>query len=47
VFTFYEIPVDPCFRTAQDVNLSIQELVSTKRETLNELRRLARDIQEA
>jgi chromosome partitioning protein len=45
VFTFYEVPVDPCFRTAQDASLSIQELTSTKKETLNELRRLAFDIQ--
>lgn len=47
VFMFYEIPVDPCFRTAQDANLTIQELTSTKKETLKELCRLARDIQEA
>lgn len=46
VFTFYEIPVDPCFRTAQDAGLTIQELTSVKKETLDGLRRLAQDIQE-
>jgi chromosome partitioning protein len=45
VFTFYEIPVDPCFRTAQDAGLTIQELKGTKKETLDELRRLAGDLQ--
>jgi chromosome partitioning protein len=45
-FAFYQIPVDPCFRTAQDAGLSIQELTNTKKETLDEIRRLARDIQE-
>jgi chromosome partitioning protein len=45
VFTFYEIPVDPCFRTAQDAGLTIQELKGTKKETLDELRRLAGDMQ--
>jgi chromosome partitioning protein len=43
-FTFYEIPVDPCFRTAQDAGLAIQELPSAKKETLSEIRRLARAI---
>jgi cellulose biosynthesis protein BcsQ len=46
VFTFYEIPVDPCFRTARDTGLAIQELTSAKKETLAEIRRLARDIGE-
>jgi chromosome partitioning protein len=45
VFTFYEIPVDPCFRTAQDAGLTIQELKGVKKETLDELRRLAGDMQ--
>ncbi|MDR3338090.1 MAG: hypothetical protein LBT16_12895 [Treponema sp.] len=46
VFTFYEIPVGPCFRTAQDAGLTIQELKGTKEETLDELRRLAYDMQD-
>jgi chromosome partitioning protein len=45
VFTFYEIPVDPCFRTAQEAGLTIQELKGTKKQTLEELRRLAGDMQ--
>jgi chromosome partitioning protein len=46
VFIWYEIPVDPGFRTAQDAGIAVQELTSMKRETRDELRRLARDIQE-
>jgi hypothetical protein len=45
VFTFYEIPVDSCFRTAQDAGLIIQELKGTKKETLDELCRFAGDLQ--
>jgi chromosome partitioning protein len=45
-FVFYEIPVDPCFRTAQTAGLAIQDLANTKKKTLNEIRRLARAIQE-
>jgi chromosome partitioning protein len=45
VFTFYEVPVDPCFRTAQDAGRTIQEQSGAKKETLEALRRLADDIQ--
>jgi chromosome partitioning protein len=44
VFNFYEIPVDPCFRAAQDAGLTIQALSSAKKETLDEIKRLSCDI---
>jgi chromosome partitioning protein len=40
----YEIPVDPAFRKGQAAGVPIQELTSTKKETLAELNRLARAI---
>ena len=46
IFTFYQIPVDPCFRAAQDTGVPIQELSSVKKETLDEIKRLAKDIKE-
>lgn len=47
IFTFYEIPVDPCFRVAQDMGQTIQTLPNIKKETLTEVQRLACDIKES
>jgi chromosome partitioning protein len=44
VFTFYEIPVDPCFRVAQDAEKTVQEIRTAKKETLETMRRMAGDV---
>jgi hypothetical protein len=43
-FTVYEIPVDPIFRKAQTVGMTIQQLTGTKPETLAAVKALADDI---
>jgi chromosome partitioning protein len=40
----YEIPVDPAFRKGQAAGVPVQELTGAKKETLAELKRLARDL---
>jgi chromosome partitioning protein len=45
VFTFYEIPVDPVFRAAQDAGKTVQEQGGAKKETLEGIRRMAADTQ--